>query len=304
MQKNERIYPVNFQLDRISMVGSMDDVRWTDLVLSGGLTTSKVMLSKTFQYDNSILVKSPVENEDWSIHVSWEGHRKKTKGELPKARIEFNPKYMELESMRDTLSLLATVFKISHVTRLDVAIDYQYDILNKIQFIDQNSRRKSVLFKRALGVLETIYFGTRKSRIQVVFYDKIAQIAESEFGDTMCKTDPDKDYQRCEVRFNSREGVEKFFDDINPFDKLVATEGFDVARAIKDLDDNTLNKLLIKTVNKGVFEGMITGKKARAKYNKLFVDYQLEPPIDFYEDFRQAKDPIQEQINQIQKLFK
>ena len=298
-----RYEPVNYQLDRISLVGTIDDKSWTDILMSGMLQTSKVMLAKTFQYDKCISVKSPVEGEDWNIHVSWEGSRKSTRGELAKARLEFNPKYMVLASFRDILEVLASVFKISHCTRLDIALDYQYDILNKVQFIDLNSKRKSTIFKRALGVLETVYFGSRKSRIQVVFYDKIAQIADSEFGDTMCKTNPDKDYQRCEVRFNSKEGVQKFLEDVNPFDKLVLSEGFDVVRAMTDLKDNAFRALTLLALNKGEFNKMFTGKEARAKYNKLFVEYQKPVPLDLLEDFQTVKNDLIEQYKQITNLF-
>ena len=299
----DRHKPVNYQLDRISLVGTIDDKSWTDILMSGVLQTSKVMLAKTFQYDKCISVKSPVEGEDWSIHVSWEGSRKSTRGELAKARLEFNPKYMVLASFRDILEVLASVFKISHCTRLDIALDYQYDILNKVQFIDLNSKRKSTIFKRAGGVTETVYFGSRKSRIQVVFYDKIAQIADSEFGDTMCKTSPDKDYQRCEVRFNSKEGVQKFLEDVNPFDKLVLSEGFDVRKSMTELKEDTFKVLSLMVMDKTLFNELYTTKATRAKYNKLFAEYQKPVPLDLLEDFQITKNDLIEQYRQITNLF-
>ena len=295
--------PVNYQLDRISLVGTIDDKVWSDLLMSEVLNAGRLTLAKTFQYDKSVAIKSPVDNEDWNIHISWEGSRKSTRNELAKGRLDFNPKHMALESFKDTLSILASCFTVSHCTRIDIAMDYHYDILNKAKFIDTNSKRKSTIFKRAGDVIETIYFGSRKSRIQVVFYDKIAQIADSEYGDTMCKTDPNKDYNRCEVRFNSKEGVEKFFNDVNPFDKLLLSEGLDIHRAMTDLDETTLNKLMVKALNKSVFEDMITGKKAKAKYNKLYQEYQLPLPLNLLEDFQAIKNDLIEQYKQIISLF-
>ena len=48
---------------------------------------------------------------------------------------------------------------------------------------------------------------------------------------------------------------------------------------------------------------MFTGKEARAKYNKLFVEYQKPVPLDLLEDFQTVKNDLIEQYKQITNLF-
>lgn len=129
------------------------------------------------------------------------------KGPEDYLRIEWNP-------CKDDLSGLDKVFKFFpkvlldylRVTRLDVAIDY-YQELDPFMFAT-DLKRKGFVFKRGQG-MQTVYFGTRNSPVEICIYDKRAQMNEEEGAQIS------HSWWRVEARF--RKGFNLGDNPANPF---------------------------------------------------------------------------------------
>lgn len=121
------------------------------------------------------------ENSLFKHHWKFKGFDVQTdfqKGGQDYLRVEFNPNKDALEGLSDVFKFFPKrSLDYLNVTRLDVAIDY-YQELDPFMFAT-DLKRKGFVFKRGQG-LQTVYFGTRNSPVEICIYDKRAQMNEEE----------------------------------------------------------------------------------------------------------------------------
>lgn len=93
-------------------------------------------------------------------------------------RLEWNPNLVDINKLNPILSVLCRSNLYSsfiRVSRLDIAIDYPFQILPEL--VHCNNMKKGFLAYGSQGT-ETIYFGSRASKYMFRIYDKKTQLRE------------------------------------------------------------------------------------------------------------------------------
>ena len=137
------------------------------------------------------------------------------------SRIEFNPARasdLDWKLVRRVLKLAACV----RVTRLDVAVGLPVSA-RRVQVLG-DPRHKLTVISSPINGIETTYVGARRSRRQIVVYDKRQERADRDNVDED-RTDEDVGVTRFEARHRSLGiGLAELLDLADPFASLVVVE--------------------------------------------------------------------------------
>jgi hypothetical protein len=289
----------NISIDKIAIIFSCpainDETKEFWKVFEHVMDRGRVnILGPTALYHNTIM---------WceSFHISWGCRQNK----INHIRVEFNPNKAEIFMLElFFVALKSHALTYATVSRLDVAIDYAR-YLNPLCW-----RCANVSFSQYItrsDILETRYFGSKKSDLQIRLYDK----ATEHFETTGNKLD--FDFWRIEAEIHKIQGSSFNLVDIdtvagfNPFKNLdyIDPYGFNadgqgayssfvkcaraygVASAISDYDYRTRKKYL-----------------ARLKNDTVNLPFNL--PFDIYQNcfrnvYTRFVDRISEMFNNVQK---
>ena len=296
---------VNAQLDKISITGWIKNHEKLIELIESNKFVVKKLLSKSWRYDKSIVFQSSIiEEHSWTFHLSLEDGKEANKNRLSEGRIEFNPKYMVLEDMQELLKEMQEIFLAKKCTRLDVAIDFAMDILNTYQFHDKHIGREFKTFGKG-STLHSHYWGNSANNLYVlVIYDKLEQMQSSKYGDTMCKSDPNGQYQRCEARYCGSDSVDKLLNGTkNPWEDLILHNGLNIPLMYSELKEDAFLKLMEYHQNAHSFKDRYH-RHTVSKFKKLYRKYLIPVELDIAKEFDIAKDGIITQYYAIMDMFR
>lgn len=184
-----------------------------------------------------------------------------------KCRIEFNPKTADCEEIKKFLSLLHN----SHLTRLDVGIDYEGIDLSNYGWDSIESRKKYMWFDSD-GVLETLYIGSSTSDLRFTVFNKISE-QEDKGVELAQGHNPIHWKVKAQRRFRSNLKNQSMSDYL-PFNLM------DIYSYSKRLDlssiENTKERLIVRGLLEEPNEFSYLSPKTRTKYRKIIKQLQKD----------------------------
>jgi len=207
-------------------------------------------------------------------------------------RFEFNPKHSKRDDVEAMYKRILSFMKYPEIKRLDLAFDYAEN-LSEMRWSDSKSRPSSNHYD-GKGAVQTHYVGGKRSKLNIVMYDKRAEQAYSQGIDP--EELGEKEWWRIEVRLNSSDEVTRFMNDdtYNPFDE--ATPYYPMGIGLDGLKLSEKAMLIALFTEHGQALMAEMSRPSRAKYKQMMKDYSLPTPVDIRGDFETQKNDLRTQV--------
>lgn len=233
-------------------------------------------------------------------HARRKTHEYKVREEYLRLELEFNPnKFKITPMMKQTVQDLINFTDIETIklTRIDIALDFNQDIINGYEFFDDVPNRTSAKYK--IGNQQTGWLvGRNGNNVQICIYDK-----NKERADNNQLMDITKDiWHRCEVRLSGPKVMDNLLnlEDFNPFEKcglakvirfrpeMIEIPDMKNPKSISDYDI-TITALTLLEYSPDLFKKRFTSKATQAKYRKKLAELTRTETLPLYEVFEDMK---------------
>jgi len=174
-------------------------------------------------------------------------------------RLEFNPNSLTDNEKKVLQLKLLPFFKNIHLTRVDVAIDFEEDLSN--YHFSTKRTTKTTKYFGLLEKLETIYFGGNSAERKIRIYDK-----KTEQKEKLDYEVPFEHFWRVEFEL-TREYA-------NDFLKLPFYDNLTITQSVYPEEWNWQEKAVIFALQNGVISKKEISKNVRPKYVKLINELQ------------------------------
>lgn len=332
------IAPVRVLNDKYTFIGYGDGEKLRELFSL--LNKEQILLSEsytTFSKEwtplrHTVNLKPLDDTKQWNIHISYgklsENDIKRLreigdvdglidevihKRNFDKIRIETNPNLAEGDKTYNmALDIIADYFKMTHTSRIDIAIDYPVDFLNTCKIVDSSSRPKDTNWYNTglYGNSQTLYIGNNRMQEQIKCYNKKLE-RKVKGKPTVGYTPVSEEFFRLEVSFLSKISTANFASGRNPYEnyKFVPKDFY--------IKLSELKKRYKEPLAKGLFlyQSMLgdteelklefpprTLSKYRKVYKELLEEYENEI-IDPFTDYEKHKCQLIEELASYQRKF-